>query len=439
MLRITKLIALVSCLLLSACAKDMFAIAAPPPGARCDFVRYRLDAEAPRGASSSEQSVREAILARSGDGSGGLPKMLFMSGGSQHGAFGAGLLDEWRIRAGANFPRFKVVTGISTGSILATFAFTGDTEMLVGRDGYGITKESQLLIPYLDNRDGLTTVLSFPRVLKKGAAADLAPLRAQLLRVLDDRILHKVAEGEREGRLLMVGAVDVDTARAVAFDLTNMAARIDGERNAVRREQLRGCYADAILASSSAPLAARPVFIDRVMYVDGGARFGVFSDDVGSPIRPAGEIGVAAVPTAKLYVIVNGTLGIKPRCPTDKCDSRGRPDPKMNHSKWSLPDLGLRSVDILEHQVYALSVERIIRRADEGHEYRAAQIRPAADKHLYTMPPELSALGTGTKTCEEWSDVDDVDHPLQFHPRYMHCLIDYGRARMRGDLKWDAT
>ena len=66
-----------------------------------------------------------------------LTSMLFMSGGGEHGAFSAGILDEWAKREGGKLPKFQVVTGISTdadeptlivrtgtsGSIIAGFLF----------------------------------------------------------------------------------------------------------------------------------------------------------------------------------------------------------------------------------------------------------------------------------------------------------------------------
>ena len=53
------------------------------------------------------------------------------------------------------------------------------------------------------------------------------------------------------------------------------------------------------------------------------------------------------------------------------------------------------------------------------------------------MPPE-AGLGSGTRTCGEWHDVDrDTMHPVQFFPRYMWCLIDYGRQRGRAG-QWDS-
>ena len=48
---------------------------------------------------------------------------LLLSGGGANGAFGAGFLNGWT--QSGNRPTFKIVTGISTGALLAPFAFLG--------------------------------------------------------------------------------------------------------------------------------------------------------------------------------------------------------------------------------------------------------------------------------------------------------------------------
>src|SRR5262245_2683060 len=46
---------------------------------------------------------------------------LAISGGGDNGAFGAGLLSGWS--AAGSRPEFKLVTGVSTGALIAPFAF----------------------------------------------------------------------------------------------------------------------------------------------------------------------------------------------------------------------------------------------------------------------------------------------------------------------------
>ena len=48
---------------------------------------------------------------------------LAVSGGGDNGAFGAGLLNGWT--AAGTRPEFKIVTGVSTGALIAPFAFLG--------------------------------------------------------------------------------------------------------------------------------------------------------------------------------------------------------------------------------------------------------------------------------------------------------------------------
>ena len=56
-------------------------------------------------------------------GSGRATFILALSGGGEHGAFGAGLLNGWS-QSGRR-PTFDIVTGVSTGALLAPFAFLG--------------------------------------------------------------------------------------------------------------------------------------------------------------------------------------------------------------------------------------------------------------------------------------------------------------------------
>jgi predicted acylesterase/phospholipase RssA len=50
--------------------------------------------------------------------------VLVRSGAGQHGAFGAGMLGGWR-ESGTR-PKFDLVTGISTGALVPTFAYLGE-------------------------------------------------------------------------------------------------------------------------------------------------------------------------------------------------------------------------------------------------------------------------------------------------------------------------
>jgi hypothetical protein len=89
-------------------------------------VRYRIgfDHEAIERETIDSLRREQAYLTASGH-RGPLPPTAFLaiSGGGDNGAFGTGLLNGWTIAG--DRPEFKLVTGISTGALMAPFAFLG--------------------------------------------------------------------------------------------------------------------------------------------------------------------------------------------------------------------------------------------------------------------------------------------------------------------------
>lgn len=365
--------------------------------------------------------------------------MLFMSGGSQHGAFGAGFLHGWQVRRGS-LPAFTVVTGISTGSILATFAFVGDGEAAVR--GYTIDDERQLLMPYVKKTDSKIGPQTGITLLRKGAVANLAPLRTRLSQAITDDMLAAVARGDSESRKLYVGAVDVDSGEAVAFDMTALAARWAKATRSPEKAHLRACYIEAIIASSSAPIAAPPVFIDNRMYVDGGARFGIFSDEIGGVLadRLQDALRNEALASAQTgpisYMIINGTQKIAALCPADACTT-GPPDmtlPAIAHRDWNFLDLALRAQDILANQIYRFSARKIATDTDgDGRHLRVAKIEDAMLDFETALP---DTGDPAAHSCRYWRERDgSLLKPVQFYPHYMRCLIAYGEVRA-ADSGW---
>lgn len=430
----------------------------PSPTMQCDFKRYPLEVDHPPGGNAASLAdygpSLSSVLAGGEESDGIFPPvprpMLYLSGGSQHGAFGAGFLEGWAGEDG--LPEFQTVTGISTGAILATTAFIGRPGVAVER--YSITHEKELLDPFIKlDRKGDIPLTAFPKILKKGAVADLAPLRRQLWAVMDDDVLRAVAKRGDDRRRLLVGVVDVDTGRALALDLTHMAARYrtakdQGDKK--ESERFRHCYAEAIVASSAVPLAALPVFIDNRMYIDGGARFGAFADEVARAIerqrtavaaRNAGRRRTRndspAEQAPRVYLIMNGDQEIPEKC-SKAGWKEGTPCPENDplgdrvgaHRNWSLLALAMRSEEILVNQVYRFSADYIVRRFGTDGRVHFAKIDPDMLSHKATIVDPDLETGAVTDSCENWYKRDKkLLNPIQFYPRYMRCLIDYGRMR----------
>lgn len=446
-----------------------------PANRTCNFVMYPINVPIPAlGDDGADGEYGKQYAERVGEALRDGGSMLFLSGGSQNGAFGAGFLHGWAERNGGELPDFQVVSGISTGAILATWAFVSESQAPV--EAYAISHERQLLRPFVRrNGGGNVSLLGYVNALRRGAFADLAPLRVQLLDFLDNEVAtprSAAAAGASEvqrrtvieeaahlsspaggNRLLVVGVVDVDTGQAYALDLGEMAERYVAAaraNDAAGRDEAISCYVDAIVASSSVPLAALPVFIDNRMMIDGGARFGMFSENV---LANLPDHKKHSTNQASLYVIANGDLETSPACGEGSRPQRvrtreglrlrrrdctvptGSGSETTRHRDWDLLELAGRSEQILVNQVYRFSADRIISRQKENP-IAFARIRTDAQNHLATIEsPELVGNVPHSRTCREWWQQDEDElRPLQFYPRYMRCLIDYGRARGR---RWD--
>jgi hypothetical protein len=112
-------------------------------------VRYVMPYEAEVLMRDTFAAARAEIkaLADSGIASGRLPPVDFLalSGGGDDRAFGAGLLCGWT--AAGDRPQFRVVTGISTGALIAPFAFLGPKYDAVLRQFYTEVTADDILDP----------------------------------------------------------------------------------------------------------------------------------------------------------------------------------------------------------------------------------------------------------------------------------------------------
>ncbi len=228
--------------------------------------RYWADADpAPMIAEMRESLRREtAWLAATGH-RGPLPpaSYLAISGGGDSGAFGAGLLAGWT--AAGTRPNFKAVTGISTGALIAPFAF-------LGPDYDGVLRDTYTGISHRD----IFRRRSLVAILFSDAMSDTTPLRRLIARLVTPELLRAVAAEHEKGRALLVGTTDLDARRPVIWNMTAIAA--SGDPDAL------DLFRNILLASASIPGAFPPVMIDveaggqrhQEMHVDGGAVAQVF-------------------------------------------------------------------------------------------------------------------------------------------------------------------
>lgn len=287
MTRILRLIALVllpATVLLGACqtiprpAFEADDLAAASPPFRYDFVS----------AEARDRFVRETAGAQ-GAATDGTFDILAFSGGGANGAYGAGVMVGWS-ETGAR-PQFEVVTGVSTGALIAPFVFAGPRFDPALENAYTSGQTDQLL----KSRGMLALVL--PGVFRP------EPLTNLVLNNVTPELLAAVAEEHRKGRRLYVSTTSLDTQTQVVWDMGAIAQHDDPAS--------RLLFVNVLIASASIPGAFPPVLLTvehegrriEELHVDGGtvASFlvvpqALFLSEPAS--RPLGD--------ARIWIVING-------------------------------------------------------------------------------------------------------------------------------------
>ena len=128
---------------------------------------------------------------------------LALSGGGANGAFGAGFLNGWT-KTG-NRPPFKIVTGVSTGALMAPFAFLGPSYDGALREFYTTTSTRDIFV--------VGSFLNMAaRALLSEAIADTSPLVALIERHVDAAFVQQIAAAHAAGRRLYIGTVEIGRA-----------------------------------------------------------------------------------------------------------------------------------------------------------------------------------------------------------------------------------
>jgi predicted acylesterase/phospholipase RssA len=180
--------------------------------------------------------------------------ILEISGGGAKGAFGAGVLIGWS-ESGTR-PKFDVVTGISAGALLSTFAFLGEPEdNAVIADLFTGMKKG-------DVAPKTGGILRF--AFGDNSFMDNNPLIEKLRQLITEKTISRVAAEAHKGRLLFVGLLNLDYRQLWVFDLTALAA--SGGPHALET------YRKILQAAASPPLVFPPVEIHGSLFADGGTR-----------------------------------------------------------------------------------------------------------------------------------------------------------------------
>jgi hypothetical protein len=206
-------------------------------------------------------------------------------------------------------PQFDAVTGVSTGALIAPFAFLGDDQSI-----------DRIVTMYRNPKEGWVRPRGLLAFISGGASyADIPGLEEEMRRALDRATMQRLVDAGRDGRILVVNTSNLDYGEMHAWDIVAETQRAldTGKPNRVY---------DILLASAAIPGAFPPREIDGGLYVDGA-----ITGNILYGARIPGEDGFAAqwirsypgipVPKVRYWVIFNNQF---------------RPPPEMVQPRWTV-------------------------------------------------------------------------------------------------------
>jgi predicted acylesterase/phospholipase RssA len=305
--------------------------------------------------------------------------ILCLSGGGSFGAYSAGVLVGWSERG--DRPNFDVVTGISTGALIAVPAFLGPSYDEYMKSFYTTLKSDDLF--------KMRLILG----LFSEALADTSPLKRRIDAFLTPQVMNDLAEAHRKGRRLYIGTTEQEGRRFIVWDIGAIAVRNGPED--------RDLIANILLGSSAAPglfpSAKIKVSVDGVPYterhVDGGVSQALFFRPPHVAPDQRSDVAARDLGGAKVYVIVAGKLYA---------------DPEVIRP-WSLAQAGTNVSTLIYAQT----------RGDLQRLYTLCLLS-GMDYYLSAIPPEFN----GTTSSAE------------FKPAAMTALFDEGRRVMHSEKPW---
>jgi predicted patatin/cPLA2 family phospholipase len=307
--------------------------------------------------------------------------VLAISGGGGDGAFGAGLLCGWT--AAGDRPRFKLVTGVSTGALTAPFAFLGPA----------YDDELKKVYTTISAKD-IFRLKSLFGMLRTDAVSLNDPLSKLTAEYVDEHMLRDIAAEHAKGRRLYIGTTALDAQRPVVWNMGAIAA--SGHPDAL------DLFRKVMIASAAVPVAFPPVYFAveagghryDEMHVDGGVANQVFLyGAMLNPLASVKELGFDR-PRRALRVFVIRNTRIKPT---------------WQHMKPVIRSIAPRSVSSL------------IKAQGVGDLYRifATSRRDGLDFNLAHIP-----------------DAMDTNRSDEFDKHVMNVLFDTGYELARYGYRW---
>ena len=229
--------------------------------------------------------------------------VLAISGGGDWGAFGTGFLRGWgEVKDPAmRRPEFDVVSGVSTGALIAPFAFLGTEKDLE-------TVDSLYRNPKADWVRTRGILFFLP---DNASFAEVPGLEREVDEVISEDFIRRVADQTSRGRALLINTTNLDDGSPQPFRWGKEAQAAVAAHDPTKLRNI-------LLASSGIPGAFPPREIDGSIYVDGAVTSNII---YGGNARRGASFGAVwkrmypdePVPTIRFWVILNNYAQAQPR------------------------------------------------------------------------------------------------------------------------------
>ena len=229
--------------------------------------------------------------------------VLAISGGGDWGAFGTGFLRGWgEVKDPAmRRPEFDVVSGVSTGALIAPFAFLGTEKDLETVDGLYRNPKADWV-----RTRGLLYFMP-----DNASFAEVPGLEREVDEVISEDFIRRVADQTARGRALLINTTNLDDGSPQPFRWGKEAQAAVAAHDPKKLRNI-------LLASSGIPGAFPPREIDGSIYVDGAVTSNII---YGGNARRGNSFGAVwkrmypgePVPTVRFWVILNNYAQAQPR------------------------------------------------------------------------------------------------------------------------------
>lgn len=310
--------------------------------------------------------------------------LLIISGGGDWGAFGAGVLKGWgRVKGELARPEFDIVTGVSTGALIAPFAFLGDERSI-----------DQIVELYRNPQTDIAVSRGMLFFLPNNPSFYALPgLERELQRVMDRAMLERLAVQEASGRVLLVNTTNIDLGAMRAWNL------LAESRSALARNDASYLHR-IVLASAGIPGIFPARSIGDYLYVDGAITGNILyagqtREDRTLLARWKAAHPAAPLPRLRYWVIFNNQLRFPPQVTAERW-----PD-LLNRA--TIMSTQTSTVNSIRH-LYALAqIERLKQRAD-------------VEVRLISVPEDWVPAKPGTFVKEVMNDLADVGERMGADP-----------------------